>query len=327
MALDTDCITPFGCSLEEIYHPRGELNSATVAGELGLPYCLSTAASQSMEDTAAANGSNGVRFFQLYCPPREDLEDSLLQRAHDQGFTACIWTLDTWQLGWRHGDVANSNYAFYRGVGAEMGLSDPVFQKICKEERGLDITKEQDRIAASQLWIDQVWHGHAFSWEKLPLLIAKWKRISNGRPFLVKGIQNVHDARKAVELGCDGIVVSNHAGRQVDGGVSSLEVLPDIVDAVGDKCTILFDSGIRGGADIFKALALGAKAVLIGRLWIYGMGIAGEEGVRHVMKSLLADFDILMSVGGFRSIAEIDRTCVKFDPYASAFGSSLGSQA
>ncbi|KAJ9111725.1 hypothetical protein QFC19_001086 [Naganishia cerealis] len=282
------CFAPVG--INKIYHPLGELNAAKVAGELGLPYCLSTAASQSIEDVAAANGQNAMRFFQLYSPPDEELMESILRRAIDNGFTACIWTVDTWQLGWRHGDVANSNYAFYKGIGAELGWSDPVFQKRM-QERGL--SKEKNPVETGQLWIDQVWHGKAFSWDDLPRVMKKWKDMSGGKPFLVKGIQSAEDAKKAVELGVDGIVCSNHAGRQVDGAVGSLDVLPDIVDAVGDKTTVLFDSGIRGGADVFKALALGAKAVLVGRLWIYGMGIAGEAGVRHVMRSLLADFDIL----------------------------------
>jgi len=160
--------------------------------------------------------------------------------------------------------------------------------------------------------------GKAWTWDKVPWVIREWKRISNGRPFLLKGIQSVDDALKAVEYKCDGIVVSNHAGRQVDGAVGSLDMLPDIVDAVGDKLTILFDSGVRSGSsfslctdvkgsDIFKALALGAKAVCVGRLWIWGLSIDGDFGVRHVMKSLLADFDILMNVAGYPKIADIDR--------------------
>ncbi|KAJ9102586.1 hypothetical protein QFC21_002987 [Naganishia friedmannii] len=236
------CFAPVG--INKIYHPLGELNTAKVAVELGLPYCLSTAASQSIEDVAAANGQ-GVRFFQLYSPPDEELMESILRRAivpdvrdyvQDNGFTACIWTVDTWQLGWRHGDVAASNYAFYKGIGAELGWSDPVFQKRMAE-RGL--SKEKNPVETGQLWIDQVWHGKAFSWDDLPRVMKKWKDMSGGKPFLVKGIQSAEDAKKAVELGVDGIVCkwliqyfvvasngsmslalhtgSNHAGRQVDG--------------------------------------------------------------------------------------------------------------
>lgn len=213
-------------------------------------------------------------------------------------------TTDTWQLGWRHDDIASGNYAFYRGIGADIGLTDPVFRKRLAE-RGID--PEQQPQEAGAAWIDSVWHGRAFSWEKLPWLISTWKKISNKRPFLLKGIQSVQDAEKAVEVGCDGIVVSNHAGRQVDGAIASLDALENIVAAVGDRIYITYDSGIRGAADIVKALALGAKFVFVGRLWVWGLSIMGEAGVRHVMKSLLADFDILMAVGGIRNVAEIDR--------------------
>jgi len=149
------------------------------------------------------------------------------------------------------------------------------------------------------------------------------RKISGGKPFLIKGIQSVADAKKCVEVGCDGIVVSNHAGRQVDGAIGSLEALGPIVKAVGDKVTIIYDSGIRSGSDVFKALALGAKAVFIGRLWIWGMAHEGEHGVRHVVKSLLADFDILMCVGGYRNIAEIDESAVQYSPHSNHAGARL----
>jgi isopentenyl diphosphate isomerase/L-lactate dehydrogenase-like FMN-dependent dehydrogenase len=293
--------------INKIYHPLGELPVAKVAGELNLPYCLSTAGSTPIEDVAAANGKDGVRFYQLYMPHDDELTLSLLQRAHDSGFTACILTTDTWQLAWRHDDVATSNYAFYRGIGADLGLSDPVFQKRLKAA-GID-PKTSPREAGA-MWIDNVWHGRAWSWEKMPWLIEQWKRISGGKPFLLKGIQSVPDALKAVEIGCDGIVVSNHAGRQVDGAIASLDALEQIVPAVGDKLVVTYDSGIRGAADVVKALALGAKFVFVGRLWVWGLSIMGEIGVRHVMKGLLADFDILMGVGGFKSVAEMDGSAI-----------------
>lgn len=157
----------------------------------------------------------------------------------------------------------------------------------------------------------QVWHGKAHDWKKAAWAREQWRRISGNKPFLIKGIQCVEDAKKALEIGCEGIVVSNHAGRQVDGAVGSLSVLPEIVRAVGDKMEICFDSGVRSGADAFKALALGAKVVMVGRVWIYGLSIMGEEGVRHVMKSLLSEFDILLNVGGYRNIKEITRDAVR----------------
>lgn len=272
--------------INKIYHPRGELPVAQVAGELSLPYCLSTAGSQSIEDVAHANtlgardggteqgGAAGLRFFQLYMPHDDELTVSLLKRAVDSGFQACFLTVDTWQLGWRHDDVATSNYAFYKGIGGDMGLTDPVFQKRLKE-RGIS----PDSKEAHAMWIDNVWHGRAWSWEKMPWLIKTWKELSGGKPICLKGIQDVNDAKRCVEMGFDGMVVSNHAGRQVDGACASLDALEKIVDAVGDKTYIMFDSGIRGGADVFKALAIGAKFVWIGRLWIWGLSIMGEHGV------------------------------------------------
>ena len=316
---------PIGFSpvgINKIYHPKGEIPVAKVAGELNLPYCLSTAGSASIEDVAAANDEGSrlpsaakiagkdpkedpPRWYQLYMPHDDELTLSLLKRAHNSGFTACILTTDTWQLGWRHDDVATSNYAFYRGIGAELGLTDPVFQKRLQED-GIDPAKQPEEAGAK--WIDNVWHGRAWDWNKIPWLIKQWKQISGGKPFLIKGIQSVADAKKCVELGCDGIVVSNHAGRQVDGAIASLDALENIIKAgIGEQLVVTYDSGIRGASDIIKALAIGAKFVFFGRLWIWGLSIMGEEGVRHVTKGLLADFDITMAVGGLTKISDIDR--------------------
>jgi len=292
--------------INKIYHPHGELPVATIAKELNLPYCLSTAGSTPIEAVAAANGA-GPRFYQLYLPHDDELTISLLTRAFKSGFDVCILTTDTWQLGWRHDDVASGNYAFYRGIGADLGLSDPVFQKRLKE-MGIDPETEKEKAGAA--WIDSVWHGRAWSWEKIPWLIETWKKISGGRPFVLKGIQSASDAREAIEVGVDGIIVSNHAGRQVDGAIASLDALENIVKEVGAETYVMYDSGIRGAADVVKALALGAKFVFVGRLWVWGLSIMGEAGVRHVMKGLLADLDILMCVGGFRDVGEMDGSCL-----------------
>ncbi|KAG6359330.1 hypothetical protein INS49_012851 [Diaporthe citri] len=323
-------IAPIG--INKIYHPRGELPVAKVAGELCIPYSLSTAGSYPIEDVARANDEGrkatqeshdpqaekippGPRFYQLYMPHDDELTISLLTRAHKSGFTACILTTDTWQLGWRHDDVATSNYAFYRGIGADLGLTDPVFQKRLRE-RGIDPEKQPEEAGA--MWIDSVWHGRAWSWEKAVWARKKWQEISGGKPFLIKGIQRVDDAEKAAELGFEGIVVSNHAGRQVDGAIGSLDALEKIVDKLGGRegFVITFDSGVRGAADVVKALALGAKFVFVGRLWIWGLSIMGETGVRHVMKGLLADLDILMNCAGLWSVDEIDRGLLESLPKA-----------
>ncbi|KAI0720311.1 L-lactate dehydrogenase [Cerioporus squamosus] len=303
--------------INKLYSPLGELIPARVAGELGMPYCLSTAASQPIEEVAKANdegasernesnsvhqydGPNGgnaksPRFFQLYMGHDDEITLSLLNRAWKAGFDVLMLTTDTWQLGWRPTDINIANYTFYYPgtPGNELGESDPVFMAKHKADLARDKGK----------WIDSsVWHGKAHTWDKIRWLIGEWKKISGGRPFVIKGIQCAADAKTALEVGCDGIVVTNHAGRQVDGAVGSLEVLPEIVDAVGDKMTIIFDSGIRTGADVFKAIALGAHVVMIGRLYVWGMSHEGVHGCRHVIKSLLADLDILMTVAGYPSI-------------------------
>ncbi|BGP21056.1 hypothetical protein JCM10213_007574 [Rhodosporidiobolus nylandii] len=319
--------------INKIYHPRGELNSSAIAGELNLPYALSTAGSQPIADVAKANDEGakrraeegvegaerkdgrkgrGVRWFQLYWPHDDELTVSLLQQAIDSGFEACILTLDTWQLAWRHGDIQAANYAFYKGIGQDLGTANPVFVQRCKERGITDLASKE----AGQFWIDQVWHGKAWGWEQLPWVIEQWKKLSGGKPFVLKGIQSVADAKRAAETpGVDGIVVSNHAGRQVDGAIGSLDALDAIVRAgVGEKITVMFDSGVRSGADVFKALALGAKLVFVGRPYVYGMSINGEAGVRHVMKSLLADFDILLNVGGFQNLEQITRDALIHKP-------------
>ena len=212
-------------------------------------------------------------------------------------------TLDTWTLGWRPADLDNGYVPFASGIGDETGFSDPVFRRKFTEKHNIEV--EDDILLAAQEWEKAVFSGAAHTWDQLALLKKEWDG-----PIVLKGIQHVDDARKAVEVGVDGIVVSNHGGRQLDGAIGSLEVLPEIVDAVGDKLTILFDSGIRTGVDIIKALCLGAKGVLIGRCvcffslcslfsyyknltsmgrpWVYGLAIGGKKGARDVVRGLLA---------------------------------------
>jgi len=317
------CFAPVG--VNKIYHPHGEIPVAQVAGELGLPYCLSTAGSSSIEDVGKANGK-GPRFFQLYAPHDEKLLESLLSRAYNSGFDVCMITLDTPSLAWRHDDVANANYAPYYGRCAELGLTDPVFQEELSKRGIVPGRSIEDDEKAGQTWIDKgVWHGKSHSWAKVKQIAALWKKISGGRPFLVKGVQCAADAKKVAEIGCDGVVVSNHAGRQVDGAVASLDALKEIVDAMQGQpeFTILYDSGIRCAADIFKAMALGAKAVLIGRLWIFGLSIEGYFGVNHVIKSLLAELDILMNVAGYNSWEDVTRDALRLADSPNGGAASL----
>jgi len=176
-----------------------------------------------------------------------------------------------------------------------VGFTDPVFKKQFKERHGVEI--EEDMHAAAAEWTRTVFPGVSHSWDEVKFLQKHWKG-----PIILKGIQTVEDARKCVEIGVQGIVVSNHGGRQVDGGASSLGMLPRIVDAVGDKLEILFDSGLRCGADIAKALALGAKVCLIGRPYVYGLALGGEEGVSHVLRSLLGDLELTLHLAGIPSV-------------------------
>ena len=305
-------IAPVG--VQTIFHPDKELGVAEVAAEIGVPYILSTAASSSIEDVARANG-NGTRWYQLYWPQDHDITKSLLTRAQKNGFKVLVVTLDTWALGWRPADLDHAYAPFGKGVGNQVGFSDPVFRRKFKEQHHKEI--EEDIIGASQEWAKDVFSGAAHTWDQIELLKQEWDG-----PIVLKGIQHVEDAKLAVEAGVQGIIVSNHGGRQLDGAIGSLEVLPEIVEAVGDKLTVLFDSGIRTGVDVIKALCLGAKAVLIGRPYVYGLSIAGKEGAKSVVKGILADVDQSMGLSGIRTIADCNRSMIRRVQYGGDLKSS-----
>jgi isopentenyl diphosphate isomerase/L-lactate dehydrogenase-like FMN-dependent dehydrogenase len=283
-------LAPVG--VQSIVHPDGELATARAAAALGVPMTMSTASSYSIEEVAEASGA-GPRWFQLYRPNDDAVCASILDRARRAGFSVLVVTLDTWTLGWRPTDLDQAYLPFIRGVGTAVPFSDPVF-------RGqLDTPPEEDAIAAVVRWVP-MFTGADRTWEDLPFLREHWDG-----PIVLKGIMHVDDARRAAAEGVDGIVVSNHGGRQVDGALAALDALPAIASAVGDRLEVLFDSGIRGGADMLKALALGARAVLLGRPYVYGLGLAGEEGVRHVLRSVLAEFDLTLGLSGHRSVREL----------------------
>ncbi|MFC0113546.1 lactate 2-monooxygenase [Kibdelosporangium aridum] len=283
-------LAPVG--VQSIVHADGELATARAASALGVPMVLSTASSTTIEDVAEASGT-GPRWFQLYWPNDPDLCVSILNRAAKAGFSTLVVTLDTWTLAWRPNDLDHSYLPFIRGTGTAIPFSDPVFRS------GLADTPENDTPMAVLKWI-QMFTGADRNWEALPFLREHWDG-----PIVLKGIQHVDDARRAADAGMDGIVVSNHGGRQVDGAIASLDALPPIANAVGDRLEVLFDSGVRTGADVFKAIALGAKAVLIGRPFVWGLAHAGEAGVRHALRSILADFDLTVGLSGYRSPAEL----------------------
>jgi lactate 2-monooxygenase len=283
-------LAPIG--VQSILHPDGELATARAAASLGVPMVMSTASSHTIEEVAAAGGS-GPRWFQLYRPNDDAVCASVLERARNSGFTVLVVTLDTWTLGWRPTDLDRAYLPFIRGIGTAVPFSDPVFRA------GLDRAPEDDLTSAVLKWVP-MFTGTDRTWDDLPFLREHWDG-----PIVLKGIQHVADARRAAEAGMDGIVVSNHGGRQVDGAIAALDALPGIVGAVGDRLTVLFDSGVRGGADVVKALALGARAVLLGRPYAYGLGLAGEEGVRHVVRGVLAETDLTLGLAGHRSVHDL----------------------
>jgi lactate 2-monooxygenase len=283
-------LAPVG--VQSILHPEGELASARAAAGQGLLYVASTAASHTLEEIAAAGG-DGPRWFQLYWPRGEELAASLVQRAQRAGYRAIVVTLDTWLLGWRPRDLQQGYLPFLRSVGIANYLADPVFRA------ALPAPPEEDPQGAVGHFVG-VFSNPAVTWDDLALL-----RSATSLPILLKGILAADDARRAREAGMDGVVVSNHGGRQVDGAVAALDALPGIVDAVGDELAVLLDSGVRCGADALKALALGARAVLLGRPAMWGLALAGEEGVRRVLRAFLADFDLALALSGHRSLATV----------------------
>ncbi|KAK7745408.1 hypothetical protein SLS53_002904 [Cytospora paraplurivora] len=303
--------------VQSAYHPDGEIGVASACAELGVPFTLSTASTSTIEEVAAASDANTPRWFQLYWPQDNEITASLLGRAKANGYTVLIVTLDTFSMAWRPLDLDGSFLPFIKGQGIQNGLSDPVFRRKLAEAND-GASPEDNPLLAAQAFISEAFSGNSHSWDDLEFLREQWDG-----PIVLKGILDPEDAKLAVKYGMDGIVVSNHGGRQLDGAVPSLEMLPQIVDAVGDQITVLFDSGIRTGADIMKALCLGAKAVMIGRPVMYGLGIAGKEGAKHVLAGLLADLDQSMGLSCVKSIVELNRGMLRRIAYGGDVKSSL----
>ena len=275
-----------------IVHPDAERAVARAAAGLGVPMVLSSASSTSIEEVAESlAGSPG--WFQLYWPGDRGVARSFVRRAEEAGYRAVVVTLDTWQLGWRPRDLAAGYLPFLLGDGVANYLSDPAFRA------GLERPPEEDLPAALLRWV-ALFSDPALTWSDLA-----WLREQTSLPILVKGVLHRDDALAALDAGVDGIMVSNHGGRQVDGAVGALDCLPAVVDAVHGRVPVLLDSGVRTGADVVKAVALGARAVLLGRPYVHGLALGGEDGVRHVLRCLLAETDLTLALTGCRSLAEL----------------------
>ena len=281
--------------VQSIIHADAEVAVARAAASMGVPFVLSTVSSRPLEEVAQASGT-GLRWFQLYWGKDHELTASLLARAEKAGYRALVVTLDTAMLGWRERDLRHPYLPFLLGHGLANYFTDPVFRS------RLPQPPEADPASAIRLWAG-LFSNTALKWNDL-----KWLRSQTRMPIVLKGILHPDDARLALEQGVDGIIVSNHGGRQVDGAIAALDALPGIVAVIEQKIPVLFDSGIRYGADAVKALALGAKAVLLGRLYVWGLAVGGEQGVRDVIENFLADFDLTMGLSGFRSVRELDQS-------------------
>ena len=280
-----------------IFHPEAELGVARASRATGVPMILSSAASTSLEDVAAELG-DAQRWFQLYWWGDRELAGSLVDRAVAAGYGAIVVTLDTLTLGWRDRDLRNGYLPFLGGQGLAQFFSDPIFR-----ER-LEAPPEED-VRTASLTALAAFPNLALTWRDL-----EWLRARTELPILVKGVLTAEDARLALEHGVDGIVVSNHGGRQVDGAIASLDALVEVRDEVGPEATVLMDSGIRRGADVLKAIALGADAVLLGRLYAYGLAVGGAAGVEAVIRQLAAEVDLTLALTGGRSVRELHRSMV-----------------
>ncbi|SBV04569.1 FMN-dependent dehydrogenase, includes L-lactate dehydrogenase and type II isopentenyl diphosphate isomerase [Streptomyces sp. Ncost-T6T-1] len=275
---------------QTVVHPRGELASAGGATDTGLPFVLSCFSSHSMEEVAAAAGSQ-PRWFQLYWPSDPALAESLVRRAEAAGYDALVLTVDNPAFGYRPTDLDNGYLPFLHGAGLANFTSDPVFNAALPPGAG-------PREAVAH-WAS-VSANPALTWDRLP-----WLRQLTDLPLLVKGVLHPEDARAALAHGADGVIVSNHGGRQLDATAAALDCLPAVRAAVGDGVPVLMDSGVRTGADVVKALALGADAVLLGRPYLYGMALDGRDGVRHVLRCLLAELDLALTLSGCGSVRDL----------------------
>jgi lactate 2-monooxygenase len=309
----------------ELAHPDADRAVAAAAGALGVPMIFSSQASVPMEHCAAAMGSS-PRWVQLSWSRNDALVESFVARAERCGCQAIVVTLDTTLLGWRSRDLELAYLPFLRGKGIAQYLSDPVFMESVRQAapataearrvnlHSLRAFAELVRAHPGSFWRNlrsgvplaavrqfiATYSRPTLTWDDLPFLRARTRL-----PILLKGILHPDDAHRALDSGMDGVIVSNHGGRQVDGAIATLDALPGVVSAVAGRVPVLMDGGVRGGADVFKALALGARAVCLGRPYVYALALAGEAGVRELLGNLATDFELTMGLAGCRSISEI----------------------
>lgn len=316
----------------ELVHKKADLDVGVAAAQTGVPYIFSNQASVPMEKVAAAMG-DAPRWFQLYWSKSNDLVASFVERAERCGCKAIVVTLDTTLLGWRTRDLDLGYLPFLEGKGIAQYTSDLVFQRLM-DEPDVGVTESRKVTLQSLAGLVRmtrsypggnffaklvsgrplkavrkftgIYSNPALTWEDLAFL-----RKRTTLPILLKGILHPDDARKAVEVGINGIIVSNHGGRQVDGSISTLAALPSVAATVASRIPVLLDGGVRGGADVFKALALGATAVCIGRPYVYGLALAGAKGVYSVLQNFMADFELTMGLAGCRSVREITPACLQ----------------
>jgi lactate 2-monooxygenase len=280
-----------------IAHPEGEIAVARAAAATGTPYILSSASSSTIEQIAATMG-DATRWFQLYWANDREIAASFVARAQAADYSAIVVTLDTSTLGWRPRDLRTAYLPFLRGEGCANFFTDPAFLA------NLARPPEEDLLTAAATMLTTL-PNLGLTWTDLD-----WLRERVSVPLLVKGVLTAEDAHLAREHGVDGILVSNHGGRQVDGSVTALDALVEIRAAVGPDYPLLMDGGIRRGADVIKALALGADAVAIGRLFAYGLAVGGADGVEAVIRQLLAEADLTLALCGGTRVADLDRSLV-----------------
>lgn len=270
---------------------HGDQITARASAATGVPMIASTLTADPMEDVAPLAGDT-PGLFQLYTPADRDLAASFVSRAEAAGYKGIVVTLDTQILGWRPRDLGLGSFPQLRGLCLENYFSDPIFQA------KLEKSPDEDPMAAALHWA-LGFSDASLRWDDLA-----WLRSLTDLPLILKGICHPEDVRRAIDGGVDGIYCSNHGGRQANGGLAAIDVLADVVEAAGDT-PVIFDSGVRAGEHVVKALALGATAVGIGRPYAYGLAAGGEAGIVHVLRSLLAETDLLMAVDGYASIADL----------------------